>query len=51
MFILELLLGLKSKQVDVTATFIHADIPEIEEVYVKTLRGFNSSSRMDVRNV
>ena len=32
MFILEILLGLKSKQGDVLATFLHADLgPDVEE--------------------
>ena len=34
MLILEILLGMKSKQGDVTAAFLHADIDEGENVYV-----------------
>ena len=40
MLILEVLLGLKSKQGDVTAAFLHADLDENEEVYVKMPLGF-----------
>ena len=38
MLIIEVLLGLKSKQGDVTAEFLHADIPENERVYVEIPR-------------
>ncbi len=34
MFILEVLLGLKSKQGDVTCAFLHADLAPDETVYV-----------------
>ena len=40
MLILEVLLDLKSKQGDVTAAFLHADVGEDEKVYVKLPRGF-----------
>jgi len=40
MLILEVLLDLKSKQGDVTAAFLHADLDEGEEVYVRMPRGF-----------
>ena len=42
MLILEFLLGLNYKQGDVTATFLHTDIPEDEKVYVETPRGFGN---------
>ncbi len=40
MLILENLLGLKSKQADVTATFFHATLGEDEKVYVEMPLGF-----------
>ena len=40
MLILEVLLGLKSKQGDVTAAFLHADIGEDENVFVEMPAGF-----------
>ena len=40
MFILEVFLGFKSKQGDVTDSFLHADIGEDEKFYVDTPRGF-----------
>ena len=40
MLILEVLLDLKSKQGDVTAAFLHADLEENEEVFVRMPRGF-----------
>ncbi|KAL7465925.1 hypothetical protein ACHAXS_006230 [Conticribra weissflogii] len=47
MLILEVLLGLKSKQGDVTAAFLHADIPEDgEKVYVKMPLGFEKSGKV-----
>ena len=45
LLILEMLLGLKSKQGDVTAAFLHADIPEDEKVYVNMPRGFEQFSK------
>ena len=38
--ILEVLLGIKSKQGYVTAAFLHADIGEDEKVFVDMPRGF-----------
>ena len=35
MLILEVLLGLKSKQGDVTATFLHSDLVKDEKVFVE----------------
>ena len=40
MFILEILLGLKSMQGDVTCAFLHADLEENETVYVDMPMGF-----------
>ena len=40
MFILEILLGLKSMQGDVTCVFLHADLKEKETVYVDMPMGF-----------
>ena len=40
MLILENLLGLKSKQADVTAAFLHATLGEDEKVYVEMPLGF-----------
>ena len=40
MLILEVLLGLKSKQGDVTAAFIHANLGEYEKVFVDMPQGF-----------
>ena len=40
MLVLEVLLGLKFKQEDVTVAFLHADLEEEEEVFVRMPRGF-----------
>ena len=40
MLILEVLLGLKSKQGDITAAFLHADLGKDEKVFVEMPRGF-----------
>ena len=40
MIILEVLLGLNSKQGDVTAAFLHANLGEDEKVFVDMPRGF-----------
>jgi hypothetical protein len=40
MFVLEVLLGLKSLQVNVTCAFLHADLEENEKVYVNMPMGF-----------
>ena len=45
MLILEVLLGLKSKQGDVTAAFLHADIPEGKNVFVDMPRGFEQYTK------
>ena len=46
MLILEVLLDLKSKQGDVTAAFLHADLEEGEEVYVRMPRGFQKKGKV-----
>ena len=45
MLVLEYLLDLKSKKGEVTAAFLHADIPEDEKVYVEIPRGFEQFSK------
>ena len=50
MLILEVLLGLKSKQSDVTAAFLHAYIPKDDKFTLKYQDDLNSSSRMGARN-
>ena len=40
MFILEILLGLKSMQGDVTCAFLHTDLEENKTVYVDMPMGF-----------
>ena len=45
MFIFEVLLVLKSKQDDVTTSFIHEDIPKDEKVYFEIRRGFEYFSK------
>jgi hypothetical protein len=51
MFILEVLLGLKSKQGDVTCAFLHADLAPDETVYVDMPLGFNTKSKNGKRQV
>ena len=51
MFILEVLLGLKSKQGDVTCAFLHADLEPGETVYVDMPLGFNVKSKNGKRQV
>ena len=46
MLILEVLLDLKSKQGDVTAAFLHADLEENEEVFVRMPRGFERPGKV-----
>ena len=45
MFILEVLLGLKSKQGDVTCAFLHANLASDKTVYVDMPLGFNIKSK------
>jgi hypothetical protein len=51
MFILEVLLGLKSKQGDVTCAFLHAKLAPDESVYVDMPLGFNTKSKNGKRQV
>ena len=46
MLILEVLLGLKSKQGDITAAFVHADIEEGENIYVEMPHGFRNQGKI-----
>ena len=50
-FILEVLLGLKSKQGGVTCAFLHADLEPGKTVYVDMPLGFNTKSRNGKRKV
>ena len=45
MLILEVLLGLKSKQGDVTAAFLHADLEEGKNVFVDMPKGFEKYAK------
>ena len=45
MFILEVLLSLKSKQGDVTCAFLHTDLAPEETVYVNMPLGINGKSK------
>eukprot|EP00970_Alexandrium_tamarense_P013493 scaffold3441_cov152-Alexandrium_tamarense.AAC.1 len=45
LLILEVLLDLISKQGDVTAAFLHADLPDNETVYVEMPRGFRQKGK------
>ncbi len=51
MLILEVLLGLKSKQGDVTCAFLHADLAPDETVCVDMPLGFNTKSKNGKRQV
>jgi hypothetical protein len=51
MFILEVLLGLKYKQGDVLAAFLHSDLAPGETVYVEMPLGFNVKSKNGKRQV
>ena len=51
MFILEVLLELKSKQGNVTCAFLHADLGPDETVYVEMPLGFNAKSKNGKRQV
>ena len=46
MLILESLLKLKSKQGDVTAAFLHADVGKDETIYVKMPLGFRKNGKV-----
>ncbi len=45
MFILEVLLGLKSNQGGITCAFLHADLESNETVYVAMPLSFNTKSK------
>jgi hypothetical protein len=45
MFILEILLGLKSMQGDVTCAFLHADLEENKTVYIDMPMEFNQNGK------
>jgi len=45
MMILEMLLGLKSKQGDVTAAFLHGRLEENEEIYLEMPRRFKQEGK------
>ena len=49
MFILEVLLGLKSKQGDATCAFLHADLEPGENVYVDMPLGFAQYSKKSLK--
>jgi hypothetical protein len=51
MFILEVLLGLKSKQGDATCAFLHADLAPDKTVYVDMPLGFYTKSKNGKRQV
>ena len=51
MFILEVILGLKSKQGDVLAAFLHSGLAPGEEVYVEMPLGFNELSKNGKKQV
>jgi hypothetical protein len=51
MLILEVLLGLKSKQGDLTCAFLYADLAPDETVYVDMPLGFNTKSKNGKRQV
>ena len=51
MLILEVLLGLKSKQGDVICAFLHSNLESGETVYVNIPLGFNSKSKHGKRQV
>ena len=46
MLILEVLLGLKSKQGDITAAFVHADVEKYENIYVEMPCGFRKQGKV-----
>jgi hypothetical protein len=49
MFILEILLGLKSKQGDITCAFLHADLEPGEKVYVDMPLDFAQYSKGETK--
>jgi hypothetical protein len=51
MFILEILLGLKSKQGDVTCVFLHVELEPGENVHVDMPLGFSQYSTDGTRKI
>jgi hypothetical protein len=51
MFILEILLGLKSKQGDIACAFLHADLEPDENVYDEMPLGFTQYSKNGIQKV
>ena len=51
MFILEILLGLKSKQGDVNCAFLHGELEPGENVYVEISLGFSQYAKDGTREV
>ncbi len=51
MIILEILLGLKSKQGDVTCVFLHVDLKPGENGYVEMSLGFTQYSKNGIQKV
>jgi hypothetical protein len=51
MFILEILLGLRSKQGDVTCAFLHADLEPDKNDYVEMLLGFTQYLKNGIQKV
>ena len=50
MLILEVLLGLKSKWGDITASFFHADVEEGENIYVEMPCSFKKKGVLKLKN-
>ena len=46
MLILEVILGLKSKQGNIIAAFVHADVEEGENIYVEVPHGFRKQGKV-----
>ena len=46
MLILEVLLGLKSKQGHITAAFVHANVEEGESIYTEMPHGFKMEGKV-----
>ena len=49
MLILEILMNLKSKQGDVTAVFLHADLAPEEKVFVEMPLGFRQKGNLHLK--
>ena len=46
LLLLEVLLDMKSKQGDITAVFLHADVSPGEEIYVEMPQGFKQKGKV-----